>query len=143
MKTGLVAAVAAALLLLVSLAYWNTRPAPGSAPGIQAKENPAVELAPVDLEAAEPVQTLELEPITRSEAEVPPAPEPVLEADMADRAGAAWAEVLARKYAGVSAADRAAAAEFLELRLERDFLTAEAKVDLGRELEWLKTHEAP
>ncbi|MFN0009908.1 MAG: hypothetical protein ACKVXR_18605 [Planctomycetota bacterium] len=144
MKTGLVAAAVAALLLLGSLAYWNTRPPPGSAPEIQAREDPPVlESARVALEAAEPVSELEIEPGARSEAPVPPAPEPKLEADMADRSGTPRAEVFAKKYAGVSAADRAAAAEFLQLRLERDFLTPEGKVELGHELEWLATHPAP
>lgn len=144
MKTGLVAAAAAALLLLGILAYWNTQPPESSAPELRAREDPPVPVSkPVELEAAEPERTLESLGVTRYDAEVPPPPEPLLQADMADRSGARRDEVLAKKYAGVSAADRAAAAEFLQLRLERDFLSVEAKADLGREIEWLAANKAP
>lgn len=144
MKSVLVVASAAAMLLLGSLAYWNTRPARTSAPEIYAQENPRVlESAPVDLEAAEPMRSLESPPITRSEAEIPPAVEPRLEADMANRSGARENEALAKKYAGVSAADRSAAMEAIRLRLGRDLLDAAEIVSLGNELEWLRAHEKP
>jgi hypothetical protein len=137
MKTLLVVLLAAAALLVGFLAYWNTRPDPGSAPEIHAQESPPVPArSPADLESAEPVRSLESSPSTRSEAEVAPALEPRLESDMADRS-------FAKKYAGVSAADRAAAREAILTRVASNVLTAEELVAAGRELDWLAAHENP
>jgi hypothetical protein len=106
MKTGLVAACAAALLLLGLLAYWNTQPARSSAPEIRAREDALVlDSRPLDLEAAEETPKSEPAPTPRAEVELPPAPEPGLADDMADQIA------FAKMYAGVDASGRSAARE--------------------------------
>lgn len=140
MKTGLISAIAVAVLLLGSLIYWKTRPPEGATPGFHDQTSPSAPGSSVELSAGpsgpdgSAASPNDPETARSAAAPVQIAP-PVLDDDLAssseipadeitpivptsiDEVQRVGAEVFEKRYEGVSADDRRAAQESLRVLL--------------------------